>query len=94
MHRELENLKMTSRSKIEARFTYYSKFDLCIDKFLNYKLEDQFLIQKLLERLMRRDSLLRCSQINPIEWVKLFSVSGIGESARGRILEHRKNIHF
>lgn len=97
MYRELENLKMTSSSKFESRLTYYSKFDLlCIDEFLNYKLDDPFLIQELLDRirLMRRGSLLICSQISPIDWVKLFSVSGIGESSRGRILEHCKTIHL
>ncbi len=97
MYRELETLKKTNSAKFESRLTYYSKFDLlCIDEFLNYSLEDPFLIQELFDRirLMRKCSLIICTQINPIDWVKVFSVSGIGESSRGRVLEHCKNIHL
>ena len=47
MYRELETLKQTNSTKFETRLTYYSKFDLlCIDKFLNYSLDDPFLMQK------------------------------------------------
>ncbi len=97
LYRELEQLKKTNTSKLETRFTYYSKFDLlCIDEFLNYGLDDPFLVQELFDRikLMKKCSLIICSQINPYDWVKVFSVSGIGESSRGRILENCKNIHL
>ena len=97
LYRELENLKKTNSQKFEARLTYYSKFDLlCIDEFLNYSLNDPFLMQELFDRvnLMKRCSLIICTQINPFDWVKVFSVSSIGESSRGRILEHCKNIHL
>lgn len=97
MYRELENLKKSNSTKFETRLTYYSKFDLlCIDEFLNYSLNDPFLMQELFDRisLMKRCSLIICTQINPCDWVKVFSVSGIGESSRGRILEHCKNIHL
>ena len=77
MYRELETLKQTNSPKFETRLTYYSKFDLlCIDEFLNYSLDDPFLMQELFDR------------------IKVFSVSGIGESSRGRVLEHCKNIHL
>lgn len=97
MYRELETLKETNSTKFESRLTYYSRFDLlCIDEFLNYTLDDPFLIQELFDRikLMRKCSLLICTQINPIDWVKVFSVSGLGESSPGRILEYCKNIHL
>ena len=97
MYRELETLKKTNSTKFESRLTYYSRFDLlCIDEFLNYTLDAPFLIQELFDRikLMRKCSLLICTQINPIDWVKVFSVSGLGESSRGRILEYCKNIHL
>lgn len=97
MYRELEGLKKKDSQKFETKLTYYSKFDLlCIDEFLNYTLDDPFLIQELFDRirLMKRCSLIICSQINPYDWVKVFSVSGIGESSRGRILEHCKNINL
>lgn len=97
MYRELENLKSTDSKKFESKLTYYSKFELlCIDEFLNYKLDDPFLVQELFDRikLMKRGSLIICSQINPYDWVKVFSVSGMGESSRGRILERCKNIHL
>ena len=97
MYRELETLKQTNSAKFETRLTYYSKFDLlCIDEFLNYSLDDPFLMQELFDRIKIKNkcSLLICTQINPIDWVKVFSVSGIGESSRGRVLEHCKNIHL
>ena len=96
MYRELETLK-TNSTKFETRLTYYSKFDLvCIDEFLNYSLDDPFLMQELFDRIKIKNkrSLLICTQINPIDWVKVFSVSGIGASSRGRVLEHCKNIHL
>lgn len=97
MYRELENLKDTNSAKFESRLTYYSRFDLlCIDEFLNYKSDDPFLMQELFDRirLMKRCSLIICSQINHFDWVKVFSVSGIGESSRTRILEHCKSVHL
>lgn len=97
MYRELKALKENNGTKLETRLTYYGKFDLlCIDEFLNYQLDDSFLMQELFNRikLMGRCSLLICSQIDPYDWVKVFSVSGLGESSRGRILERCKNIHL
>ena len=83
--------------KFETKLTYYSKFDLlCIDEFLNYEIKECFLIQELLNRitLIKRCSLLVCSQVNPFDWVKLFPATGIGESARGRIMHISKSIVY
>ena len=47
LYRELEHLKLTSVSRFEARLNYYSKFDLlCLDEFLNYSVEDSYVLQE------------------------------------------------
>ena len=97
LYRELDSLRKRDSEKFEKKLTYYSKFDLlCIDEFLNYELKECFLIQELLNRitLIKRCSLLVCSQVNPLDWVKLFPVTGIGKSARGRIMHRSKSIHL
>ena len=97
LYRELDSLRKRDSEKFEKKLTYYSKFDLlCIDEFLNYELKECFLIQELLNRitLIKRCSLLVCSQVNPFDWVKLFPATGIGESARGRIMHISKSIHL
>ncbi len=73
MYRELETLKDTNSAKFESMLTYYSRFDLlCIDEFLNYKLDDPFLMQELFDRirLMKRCSLIICCRLTLLTGVR------------------------
>ncbi|MDD7160980.1 MAG: hypothetical protein SPF69_04625 [Candidatus Ornithospirochaeta sp.] len=44
--------------------------------------------------LVKKYSLLICTQVNPLDWVKIFPVAVIGESSCGRIMERCKSIHL
>ena len=44
--------------------------------------------------LVKKCSLLICTQENPSDWAKLFPVAVIGESSRGRIMEICKSTHL
>ena len=44
--------------------------------------------------LVKKCSLLICTQENPSDWAKLFPVAGIGESSHRRIMEGCKSIHL
>ena len=43
--------------------------------------------------LVKKCSLLICTQVNQLDWVKLFPVAGIGESSHRRIMERCMSIH-
>lgn len=96
LYRELQNLKETNIRKFESRLNYYSKFDLlCIDEFLNYTLEDSYILQEFFKRIddIGHCTLIICCQNNPTNWSKLFSIGSFGESVRGRILCRSKMIN-
>ena len=96
LYRELEQLKLTSVSRFDSRLNYYSKFDLlCIDEFLNYSVDDSYVMQEFFKRVedLRKCTLGICCQANPENWVKLFDVGSFGQSVRGRIVSKAKKIN-
>lgn len=96
LYRELEQLKLTSVSRFESRLNYYSKFDLlCIDEFLNYSVDDSYVMQEFFKRIddIGKCTLIICCQSDPAIWNKLFSINSFGESVRGRILHRAKLIN-
>ena len=44
--------------------------------------------------LVKKCSLLICTQVNPSDWAKLFPVAVIGESSHISIMERCKSIHL
>ena len=95
--RELASYKLANDAEaLERKLKYYSRFDLpVIDEFLNYDLDDAYLLQELFKRIedLRLCTLIVCCQTEPSNWPKLFKVKSFGESVRGRILKGGKILH-
>lgn len=95
--RELASYKLANDAEaLERKLKYYSRFDLLvIDEFLNYDLDDAYLLQELFKRIedLRLCTLIVCCQTEPSNWPKLFKVKSFGESVRGRILKGGKILH-
>lgn len=79
-----------------SKLAYYSRFNLlCIDEFPNVSNMDEMLVQQIFNTLSESDtSLLICTQCQPEKIDALFSVQGIGQSIRGRILQRAKRLHL
>lgn len=81
---------------LTSKLAYYSRFNLlCIDEFPNVSNMDEMLVQQIFNALSESDtSLLICTQCQPEKIDALFSVQGIGQSVRGRILQRAKRLHL
>ena len=75
---------------------YYSRFDLlCIDEFPNVSEMDPFLVQQMFNTFSERGhSILLCMQCQPEKMEELFSITSIGQSIKGRILQKAKRLHL
>ena len=68
---------------------------LCIDEFPNVSEMDPFLVQQMFNTFSERGhSILLCMQCQPEKMEELFSITSIGQSIKGRILQKAKRLHL
>ena len=86
----------TDGQTLDSKLLYYSRFDLlCIDEFPNVSQMDPFLVQQMFNTFSERgNSILLCMQCQPEKMEELFSITSIGQSIKGRILQRAKRLHL
>ena len=86
----------TDGQMLDSKLMYYSRFDLlCIDEFPNVSQMDPFLVQQMFNTFSERGhSILLCMQCQPKKMEELFSITSIGQSIKGRILQKAKRLHL
>ena len=84
----------TDGQTLDSKLLYYSRFDLlCIDEFPNVSQMDPFLVQQMFNTFSERgNSILLCMQCQPEKMEELFSITSIGQSIKGRILQRAKRL--
>lgn len=86
----------TDGQTLESKIMYYSRFDLlCIDEFPNVSEMDPFLVHQIFNTFSERGhSILLCMQCQPEKMEELLSITSIGQSIKGRILQRAKRLHL
>lgn len=97
LYDQLERLQQDNTAQsLESKLQYYSRFDLLgIDEFPNISNMDEMLVQRIFNALCEKDtSILICTQCQQERIDALFTVQGIGQSVRGRLLNGAKRLHM
>lgn len=86
----------TDWQTLDSKLMYYSRFHfLCIDEFPNVSDMDPFLVQQMFNTFLEnRHSILLCMQCQPEKMEELLSITSIGQSIKGSILQRAKRLHL